>query len=348
MIGESRERGASLFRRSMVLKWRFMMFRKSSFGLILILAVLVATPAAPTARAEVIVAPNALAAVDGNFHGDTANVGPLRYMQVYNASQFASLSGPALLTQFALRPDGIPGPSGPKTPTYRVYASTTSRSVADLSTTFNTNLGTDNTLVFEGPLVLTTANLPGPGNTRQFDIVFPMTTPFPYDPAAGSLLLDFQIAGSTGVPIRRDAVNGDPNTTVVTGFGSATAVTGSKPGFGFVTEFTFEPIPGTNVLPGDYDKNSVVDAADYIVWRSMLGQAGAGLAADGDASGTIDAADYNLWRAHFGTFAARSASVGVTAERSADSAAVPEPSTLRTLVALAFVMLLGCRPRIGH
>jgi hypothetical protein len=314
----------------------------------LMCAVLIAGSAAITASAEVIVAPNSLAAVDGNFFGDTANVGPLRYMQVYNASQFANLSGPALLTQFALRPDSIPGPSGPKTPIYRVFASTTSRTVADLSTTFNTNLGADNTLVFEGPLALTTANLPGLGNTRQFDIVFPMTTSFPYDPAAGSLLLDFQIAGSSGTPIRRDAQTGDPNTTILTGFGSATAVTGNKPGFGFVTEFTFEPIPGTDVLPGDYDKNSVVDVADYIVWRSMTGQAGSGLAADGDASGMIDDADYTIWRAHFGAFAARAGSVDGTAERSSESTAVPEPSTFRALIVFTSVMLFGCPPRIGH
>jgi hypothetical protein len=314
----------------------------------LMCAVLVAGSAAITASAELIVAPNSLAAVDGNFFGDTANVGPLRYMQVYNASQFASLSGPALLTQFALRPDSIPGPSGPKTPTYRVFASTTSRTVADLSTTFNTNLGADNTLVFEGPLVLTTANLPGPGNTRQFDIVFPMTTSFPYDPAAGSLLLDFQIAGSMGTPIRRDAQTGDPNTTIVTGFGSSTAVTGNKPGFGFVTEFTFEAMPDPDILLGDYNQNGAVDAADYAVWRSTLGQAGAGLAADGDASGTIDQADYDIWRAHFGTTAGSAAIALGFAERPASNAAVPEPSTISALAAFAFAVLFGYRLRVGH
>jgi hypothetical protein len=92
---------------------------KKSVGFTLVFAILVAKPAVISARAEQIVTPNALATVDGNFFADANGSSPLRYMQIYDASQFASLPGPALLTQFALRPDGIPGPSGPKMPTYR-------------------------------------------------------------------------------------------------------------------------------------------------------------------------------------------------------------------------------------
>ena len=57
--------------------------------------------------------------------------------------------------------------------------------------TFADNLGADNTLVFNGTLNWATGNLPGPGNTRQFDIVFPCTTPFLYDPAAGNLPVSY-------------------------------------------------------------------------------------------------------------------------------------------------------------
>ena len=67
-----------------------------------------------------------------------------------DASQFGALSGPSFLTQFAYRPDRILGQSGPRSWTLRIYASTTSRSVAGLSTTFAENIGTNNTLVFDG------------------------------------------------------------------------------------------------------------------------------------------------------------------------------------------------------
>jgi hypothetical protein len=132
-------------------------------------------------RAQDVVMPNTLATNDGNT-SFTAQAGPLpgeglRSMEIFDASQCAVLSGPSFLTQFAWRPDPIPGPSGPRTSTLRIYASTTSRSVAQMSPTFADNLGANNTLVFDGTVTVVTQNLPGPGNTRQFDIVYPFTTP---------------------------------------------------------------------------------------------------------------------------------------------------------------------------
>jgi hypothetical protein len=48
--------------------------------------------------------------------------------------------------------------------------------------------------------------------------------------------------------------------------------------------------------------NSVVDAADYVLWRKALGTLGlpAYSGADGDGDGTIDQDDYGVWRANFG------------------------------------------------
>ena len=147
-------------------------------------------------------------------------------MQIFDSAQFGDLSGPSFLTQLARRPDAIPGPSGPRTSTFRLYASTTSRSVAGMSTTFSQNIGTNNTLVFDGTVALSTQNLPGPGNTRQFDIVYPFTTPFLYDPAAGNLLVEFQTSNS-GAAIQWDAFTNDPSVRTVLAFGSATAPTGT-------------------------------------------------------------------------------------------------------------------------
>ena len=56
-------------------------------------------------------------------------------------------------------------------------------------------------------------------------------------------------------------------------------------------------------LLGDYNKNGVVDAADYTVWRDHLGT-NFDLNFNGDESGAsvgiVDQADYALWQAHFG------------------------------------------------
>jgi dockerin type I repeat protein len=52
-------------------------------------------------------------------------------------------------------------------------------------------------------------------------------------------------------------------------------------------------------LPGDYNSNGVVEAADYVLWRETLNST-TELAADGDMNGTVDARDYSVWRANFG------------------------------------------------
>ena len=54
-------------------------------------------------------------------------------------------------------------------------------------------------------------------------------------------------------------------------------------------------------LPGDYNGNGVVDAADYVVWRKMLGSSVPNYSgADGSGNGVVDQEDQTVWRAHFG------------------------------------------------
>jgi hypothetical protein len=102
------------------------------------------------------------------------------------------------------------------------------------------NDGADRTLLFRGTHPFASANLPGPGNTRGFDYVFPVTTPLLYDPAAGNLVLDLQISGAGGPAIRFDALTHSPVARSLIGPDLATAATGL---FGNVpvTQFTFEP-----------------------------------------------------------------------------------------------------------
>jgi hypothetical protein len=224
-------------------------------------------------RAQVVVVPNSLATNDGNASGTSVSgARSVRWLQIYDASQFGALSGPSFLTQFAYRPDRILGQSGPRSWTLRVYASTTSRSVAGLSTTFAENFGTNNTLVFDGTVNLKTGNLPGPGNTRQFDYVFPFTTPFLYDPAAGNLVLSLQIEGS-GSAVTFDTVSGDPATEQLYGFFPSTVTTGTigtpDP---HVTQFTFEPPPLVTIRASQVEVcwNSISNLTYQVQYRSDL------------------------------------------------------------------------------
>lgn len=86
-------------------------------------------------------------------------------------------------------------------------------------------------------------------------------------------------------------------------------------------------------LTGDYNGDSTVNAADYIVWRNTFGTTVTPYSgADGDGSGTIGDADYALWRANFGATSASAAGAFV--------AAVPEPTSL-ALVWVAAILFVG-------
>ena len=54
-------------------------------------------------------------------------------------------------------------------------------------------------------------------------------------------------------------------------------------------------------LPGDYNGNQTVDAADYVIWRKTLGlQVNRYQGADGNGNNSIDADDFSVWRSNFG------------------------------------------------
>jgi hypothetical protein len=91
-----------------------------------------------------------------------------------------------------------------------------------------------------------------------------------------------------------------------------------------------------NPLPGDYNVNGVVDAADYVVWRNNEGTNN--LLPNDPIGGTIDADQYNQWRSHFGETAGSGSAAGM-------NTAVPEPSsTLLLLMILASVSVVRRQP----
>jgi hypothetical protein len=72
-------------------------------------------------------------------------------------------------------------------------------------------------------------------------------------------------------------------------------------------------------VPGDYNGNGVVDAADYVLWRS-----GGPLQNEVDTPGTVNAADYTAWRARFGNTSGSGSGLG--------AANVPEPTAAMLLL----------------
>ena len=63
------------------------------------------------------------------------------------------------------------------------------------------------------------------------------------------------------------------------------------------------PSPGTvdysPSIPGDYDRNGIVEQRDYDVWVASFGSTIA-VNADGNSNGIVDAADFTIWRDNLG------------------------------------------------
>lgn len=80
-------------------------------------------------------------------------------------------------------------------------------------------------------------------------------------------------------------------------------------------------------LPGDYNEDGVVNAADYVAWRNLNGTAADLPNRDPNLSGDIGEGDYTFWAGHFGD--SNGAGSGL-----AGQSAVPEPSCLLLVTAL--------------
>jgi hypothetical protein len=75
---------------------------------------------------------------------------------------------------------------------------------------------------------------------------------------------------------------------------------------------------GVAGLPGDFNFDGTVDAADYVVWRKGLGT-------------TYNQNDYGVWRAHFGASLGPGSGAALPSANPL-SAAVPEPATSVLLI----------------
>lgn len=125
--------------------------------------------------------------------------------------------------------------------------------------------------------------------------------------------------------------------------GIAQKISGAMTGGGDVTDWQFSPDGRSLVyradqdvdekfelyavllddeLPGDFNKNGVVDAADYAVWRNGL------------ATGSYLPSQYGLWKSNFG----RRQGGGATS-------AVPEPSVIFLVIAAMTLSAIASRAR---
>jgi len=212
----------------------------------------------PALMAGTIV-PNANATTAGNTDNRFPFLvtGGIVYEQVFAASQF---SGPLTIGEIDFRNGILVNQAFSVTiANIQISLSTVSVGPDGLSTNFASNLGADNTVVYNGSLTISSANGAGPGNTKEFDIAIHLQTPFAYNPAAGNLLLFIDnisgVSSNVGTDYF-DAVNtvGDSVSRLIGVEGSPHATSGLADSLGLIAQFgaapTAAPEPGYLVLTG--------------------------------------------------------------------------------------------------
>jgi len=217
----------------------------------------------------------------------------LRIQEVYAADLFA-LNGPILITEIRLRRDPAAATFQTTNSSIRFVLSTTQKAPGALSLTFADNLSSDQTVVFDGSLVVSSLiNKPATG-AMPFDIVIPLTQPFLYDPAAGNLLLDvLQSAPSSSPSIEASNDSNDSASRVFAYGASQDTAQYSDTGadvleLGFVPETSSGCLPPPTDLvawwPLDGDGRDPVGADPGVVLGDGLfvqGEVGEGLHFDG-------------------------------------------------------------------
>jgi hypothetical protein len=181
------------------------------------------------------------------------------YQQVYSSSQF---SGPITITNLEFfNTEHDAGATAMPSGNWKISLSTTSADWNTLSSTLASNIGADNTLVFDG-------NLSQPWTFGK-TLSITLSTPFTYNPADGNLLMD--VVGSDISTYIPNYIFFDTNGYNGGGYNGNTFLgrvyydiiasdyTVDK-GYGLVTEFSTSAVP----LPG----------AVWLLGSGLLGLAG--------------------------------------------------------------------------
>jgi hypothetical protein len=192
--------------------------------------------------ASTVTSPGVVASSEGNSDNlYPFNSAPMRYQQVIAASEFSGTAG--WINQIRLRPDGINGSAFSETlRNIQINLSTTTKSPSTLSKTFSQNIGNNDTVVFSGSLVLSSAFTGAAGGPMDFDIVITLQTPFYYDSTAGALLFDVRDY-SGGTTTQFDAQDAPDSTARVWSLDvNATTAnsTDPYPSAGLVLQFIFQ------------------------------------------------------------------------------------------------------------
>ena len=192
-----------------------------------------------------IVSPSGLENTDGDVAGQDSNP-PLRAQRLHPAADFSALDGPHYITGISLRADKLqPAEAVGESSQFMMWLSTTD--TTDLSSTYADNIGSDNTLVFDGAISLTYPADGPVGGPQPWGTEIVFDTPFLYDPGQGNLLVD------TDTPVESTGTEGflfDMQSVSYGAFagGDPTLASGDVAQYQLPTRFTVMPVPEPSTI----------------------------------------------------------------------------------------------------
>jgi hypothetical protein len=197
-----------------------------------------------------IVSPSAQENVEGDSSVQPAPT-PNKIQFLFPAADFAGLpANQRWLVAFNSRGDQLQTQTVEwNYPDIEIWASTTDKTSATLSTVFSENHGPDKTLVHDGAYRL---RILGSGSPRDFADGMRFQTPFYYDPSQGNLLIEqIHRAPTTPNPSPRVDVQSTPGFAIVAAGFNIDATVGTRFTGLPVNQFEFAvPEPSALVLGG--------------------------------------------------------------------------------------------------
>jgi autotransporter-associated beta strand protein len=142
------------------------------------------------------------------------------------------------------------------------------------------------------------------------------------------------VAGASGTG---SAINVSSIRLSISGFNEGDELSLQRSGNDLMLSF----IP--TILPGDYNEDGVVNAADYVVWRNNEGTMNP--LANDPLGGTIGDAQYEQWRDNFGNTSGGGSAIPHSGFRTPHSTAVPEPASALCIIA-AMGALIALRVKL--
>ncbi len=163
-------------------------------------------------------------------------------------------------------------------------------------------------------------------------------TPTPFNASARSDLILSVLASNGSTILGTSNIGGAGTIESITGLSLVSAgqyyvrITGATDAVQLY-QLQLSAISAIAPLAGDYNKNGIVDAADYVTWRDQNDQVGTNLAADGNNDGIVNDLDYIIWKSH----------LGMTAGTGTALTSVPEPKSILYWLTTLVVLLGGRR-----